>query len=165
LLLLLAAAIGSGCKTDASGPAFSPAPEPSPDRGRVYIYRADSRGSRSSIRVTLNGREVGRFQNGQYETLEVSPGPMRLRASMRGLGWVTWGWNDFAFRVRHGETVFVELSVRLEGQMDPVQSGPRDIEIAGRPTGHANDNVFILRRSYADAMPRLRLSSRIPQPE
>ena len=59
----------------------------------------------------------------------------------------------------------LKLSIRLQGEMEPVQRGPRDAEIAGRPTGQASDNVFIVQRGPAEAMQQLRFSNRIPQAE
>ena len=78
----------------------------------LYLYRADDRGSLATVRVTLDGRLVGSLQNREYETIELHAGTHHLRAGMRGFAFLAWGWNDHRFRVKPGETVYLEISVR-----------------------------------------------------
>jgi len=154
-----------GCAQAPSGPRFEWAPPPPPNRGRVYVYRSDPRPSMSAVRVTVNGQEIGRFRDREYATMELAAGSHRLNAGMRSLAFVAWGWNEHTFRVRPGETRFIELSVRLEERGVPGPGYSRDLEIAGRPEGAASENVFILDRPQADAeaiLPTTRLIATPP---
>ena len=150
-----------GCASAATGPAFEWAAEPPANRGRVYIFRADPRPSLSTVRVRVNGLEVGRFRDREYETLELAAGSHRLRAGMRGFAFVAWGWNEFVFRVRPGETRYIELSVRLDERSGPTVTPPREAQIGGRAEGHASENVFILQSTRGQAAPALAATTRL----
>ena len=152
LLLLI-----SGCAKQPAGPAFELAAAPPSHRARLYLYRMDGRSSLSRIRVTVDGREVGTFQDGEYETLELSAGSHHLRAGLRSLGGISWGWNEQKIRFKPGETVFVEISVRLT----QIASGGRDLEIAGRASGGASENVYLQRRPEKEATGRIEVTTRL----
>lgn len=158
LLLILALA---ACPQTPRGPGFVVAPAPSKHRARLYIYRADPRSSLSEIRVTLDGLEVGLFRDAEYETMEVAAGSHNLRAGLRSLGFVAWGWNTQRIRLTPGETVYIELSVRLTER--PTPSG-QETRIAGRESGAASENVFIQRRGEPTARKIIRTTTRLPTP-
>jgi hypothetical protein len=124
----------------------------------VYIYRTDERASLASVRITIDGLELARFRNSEYETLELPAGRHHLQAGMRGFGLVAWGWNNHRFRLRPGETVYLKISVRLTERMAP---GASSIEIAGRPSGVASENVFITPRSATEALRDLEVTTRL----
>ena len=154
--------LAAGCAKSPHGPPFEPAPPPPDHRGRVYLYRADVRGSLASVRITIDGLEVGRFRNLEYETLELPAGTHHLRAGLRGFGLLAWGWNDHRFRLKPGETAYLEISVRLTARPAPDAPG---LEIPGRQSGAASENVFILRVSAEEALSDLALTTRLPRPE
>ncbi len=140
-----------------TGPPFEPAPPSSPDRGRVYLYRLDERESLASVRVALDGKSIGRFRDHEYTTLELPPGPHRLRVGLRGFGWLAWGWNEHRFRLAPGETLYIKLAVRLSARTVP-QS--RELEIAGREPGTASENVFIILPTEREALTDLAATTR-----
>ena len=143
-----------GCSGNAPvGPAFERAATPATHRARLYVYRADPRASLSRIRLEFDGREVGALGNREYETIEVAPGPHRLRAGLRGAAFLAWGWNEQPIRLTPGETVYVRLTVRLSDHAAP-QTG-RAVDIAGRTSGVASENVFIERVGEARALEEL----------
>jgi hypothetical protein len=148
----------SGCPKAPLGPPFAPAPLPPDHRARIYIYRLDDRGSLATVRITLDGLDVGRFRNREYETLELPAGTHHLRAGMRGFGLLAWGWNEQRVRMRPGETVYLKVSVRLEAQSAPVA---REVEIAGRESGAASENVFIIPRAAGEALSELAVTTRL----
>ena len=131
------------------------------DRGRVYLYRIDERGSLASVRVTLDGLPIGRFRNREYATLELPTGPHRLRAGLRGFGFLAWGWNEYRFSLAPGETRYLQLSVRLDARTVP---DSREVEIAGRQQGGASENVFIVVRPEREALPELATTTRLERP-
>lgn len=163
LYLLVLACVTSACAKSPLGPPFQPAPSPGDHRARLYIYRSDQPGSLASVRITVDGLEIGRFRNDQYETLELPTGEHHLRAGMRGFGLLAWGWNKHRFRLGPGETLYLKLSVRLTEH--PAAPPARDLEIAGRPSGAASENVFILRVSAEEALSDLMLTTRLPRPK
>lgn len=55
--------------------------------------------------------------------------------------------------MRAGETVYLEISVRMSAQ--PMPGPGQDVEIQGRTSGSASENVFIQRRPAVDALPIL----------
>jgi hypothetical protein len=114
------------------------------------------------VRASIDGLEIGRFHDREYETLELPAGSHRLRAGMRGFAFLAWGWNEHVFRLKPGETVFLELSVRLDETGASVTPAPRELEIAGRPEASANENVFILQSPRAEAEARLPGTTRLP---
>jgi len=154
-----------GCATASPGPAFEWAAEPPSHRGRVYLYRADTRTSLATVKASINGRDIGTYRDGEYETFEISAGGHRLRASMRGVGFFNLGWNEHTFRVKPGETVFLHLEVRIDGGAQPPLEGPRALEIGGRSDNSISENVFIGERSRADATPDLEASTRLSDPD
>ncbi len=158
--LLILACMATACAKPPAGPAFEPAPPPPDHRGRLYVYRSDQPGSLASVRITIDGLEVGRFRNNEYETLELSTGQHHLRAGMRGFGLLAWGWNSHRFRLGPGESVYLKISVRLNEHSTP---GTRDLEIAGRASGAASENVFILRQSAEEALADLITTTRLPR--
>jgi hypothetical protein len=157
--VLMVAVLTGACASAPKGPPFKPAPPPPENRTRVYIYRIDDRPSLATVRVTIDGQSLGVLRNFEYETIELPAGSHHLRAGMRGFAWMAWGWNEHRFRAQAGETIYLELSVRLAEQ--PV-TGTRQLEIAGREGGGASENVFILRQSEAEARARLLQTTRLP---
>lgn len=155
LWALLASALGSGCASEPTGPDFRWAPEPPPNRGRVYVYRSDPRSTLSVVRVRLDGIAVGELRDGEYETIELAAGRHRLRVGMRSYSFLAWGWNEHEFQLEPGETVFLKIAVRLEDQGRGLTPPPRELEIGGRPEGYASKNVFILRSPRAEAQEEL----------
>lgn len=153
LLLLLTA-----CTKAPAGPPFTRAADPPEHRGRLYLYRTDERSSASRVRIEVNGLEIGTFRDREYETLELPAGTHHVRAGMRSLGLVAWGWNDQRIRLKPGETVFVEISVRLMARETP---GGRGLEIAGRPEASASENVFLQQRAASEALSRIAATTRL----
>jgi hypothetical protein len=150
--------MASGCARAPLGPPFDRAPLPPEHRARIYLYRTDDRSSLATVRVTIDGQEVGRFRDHEYETLELAAGQHHLRAGMRGFGFIAWGWNEQTIHIRPGETVYFMISVRLAAQST---STAREIDIAGRPSGAASENVFVLPRSAAEALSDLDTTTRL----
>ena len=130
----------SACASAPLGPPFERAPFPPESRARLYLFRIDERPSLSTVRVTVDGREIGSFRNGEYETVELSAGSHNVRAGLRSIALVAWGWNEQRIRFAPGETLYVQLSVRLTEREQPAAAG---LEIAGRPSGAASENVYI----------------------
>jgi hypothetical protein len=147
-----------GCARAPAGPAFEAAIAPPPHRGRLYLYRADSRNSFSRVRVTVGGLQVGRFRDAEYETLELPAGLHKIRAGLRSLAGVAWGWNEQVIHLKPGESAFVEISVRLT---ERPQTGGRSLDIAGRTGGVASENVYLQRRSEKEALARIQLTTRL----
>jgi hypothetical protein len=158
--LLLTLLLGSACATAPLGPPFSLAPAPAENRARVYLYRSDPHASLSTVRVTIDGREIGELRNDEYETLEVSAGSHHLRAGVRSIVLVAWGWNEQRVRLEPGETLFVELSVRLTEREQPATPG---LEIAGRASGAASENVYLQIQPEKEALAALDTMTRRPR--
>lgn len=151
LLVLIALASFSGCaKPPTPGPAFAAAPEPAPGHARIYIFRVDPQHSMSRVEIGLDGDKRGHLGNDEYVTFEVAPGPHRLDFRQRGLAFASWGWNHQHLVAKPGETVYLEISVRISAQ--PMPSSGGDLEIPGRSGGAASENVFIQQRTQADAI-------------
>ena len=150
--------VAGACAKPPAGPPFELAPPPAENRARIYLFRSDPRPSRSTVRVTIDGREFGTFRNAEYETLELAPGSHQLRAGMRSLAFVAWGSNEQRLRLRPGETIFVQLSVRLTERPQP---GGRELEIPGRTSGAASENVFLQIRPEQAALEQLRATTRL----
>jgi len=159
--LALLALLVLGCASAPAGPPFRWAPDPPPNRGRVYVYRADPRTSLSTVAIKIDGLEIGRFRDRTYETLELPSGSHRLHAGMRGFAFASWGWNEHVFQLRPGDTVFIEISVRLDDPSASNTPPPRDLEIAGRPEGYGSENVFILQNSRPTAEAALATTTRL----
>lgn len=152
MLLLALASIGwAGCAREPTGPTFSWAPPPLPERGRIYVYRSDPRSSGSTVSARLDGQDLGHFRDGEYDTLEIPAGLHRLQVRMRGLAFLSWGWNTHQFRVQPGETVYLGISVRLEERGDRFTPPPPEIEVSGWPEDYASKNVFIQQRPRTKA--------------
>jgi hypothetical protein len=165
LLIALLLADLSGCAGYTTGPAFSIAPAPPANRGRVYIYRADGRNSGAVVKTTINGQEVGTFRDHEYETFEISAGAHRLSAGMRGFAYFRLGWNEHTFRVRPGETVFIQLEMRVDVRGDDVLGRPRELEIGGRPDQQVTENIFIIERPREQALELLARTTRLSRGE
>ncbi len=148
----------SACASAPLGPPFERAPFPPESRARLYLFRVDDRPSLSTVRVTLDGREIGSFRNREYETLELSAGSHHLRAGMRSIALVAWGWNEQRIRFSPGETLFVQLSVRLTEREQPAAAG---LEIAGRGSGAASENVYIQIQPERDALAMIEGTTRL----
>lgn len=161
LLATLSFGFSSGCAKSPSGPAFVRASAPPSHRARLYVYRADERSSGSRVRITLDGRDLAALANGEYETLEVSSGPHRLRAGVRSALWVAWGWNEQSITFEPGETLFLEVSVRLTAREQP---GGRSIDIAGRQSGAASENVYLKQVGREAAIEALSATTRASDP-
>ena len=155
---LVAVVVLGGCAQAPIGPAFKEAAAPPETRARIYIFREDPRPSFSSVRLTLDGREVGTFRNGEYETFELSAGSHHLRAGVRSIGLIAWGWNEQRIRVEPGESVYVQLSVRLTERPQP---GGRELEIAGRTGGAVSENVYLQIRPHREAISQLAVTTRL----
>jgi len=158
--LLFFALLGFSCARPSAGPPFQPPAAPTDYRSRLVLYRTDQRDSLATVTVTIDGRELGRFRNREYETTLLTPGTHILRAGLRGFGFVSWGWNTHRFRVSAGETTYLEISVRLDARNAP---DTRDLEIAGRQEGAASENVFIVPKSAHAALDDLRSTTRLTQ--
>lgn len=154
LTLTLISSLTVGCASDpVTGPVFvaeTTAPE---GHARVFVFRIDPQHSLSSVDLALDERSVGRLRNREYVRFDLLPGPHRLDFRQRGLAFASWGWNRQLLRVKAGETIYLEISVRMSAQ--PMPGSGQDLEIQGRPSGAASENVFIQRRSEADALPIL----------
>jgi hypothetical protein len=160
--LFVLALIAAGCAKAPLGPPFEKAPPPPDHRGRLYVYRSDQPGSLASIRITVNGLEIGRFRNNEYETIELPTGSHHLRAGLRGFGLLAWGWNSHRFLLAPGETAYLEISVRLAEHGPPAA---RDSEIPGRSSsGAVSENVFIIRQSAETALSDLETTTRLARP-
>jgi len=153
-LVLLAV---TGCASPPAGPRFLRAEAPNASRARLYIYRGDVRSSLSQLRVSVDGRPIGLFRDGEYDTLELSPGRHTLRVGLRGFGFVAWGWNEQQVTIDPGKTVFVKLSVRLTERAQP---GGRDLEIAGRTSGAVSENVYLQQQGETEALRALASTTR-----
>ncbi len=148
----------SACASPPAGPFFALASEPPENRARIYLFRADDRPSLSRVRITIDGRDIGTFRNGEYETLEVSAGSHHLRAGLRSIALVAWGWNDQRIRLEPGKTIFIQLSVRLSERALP---GGRDLEIAGRAGGAVSENVYLQIQPKSKALARIGVTTRL----
>jgi len=148
----------SGCARAPLGPPFERAPLPPESRARLYLFRVDERPSLATVRVTVDGREIGSFRNGEYETLELSAGSHHVRAGMRSIALVAWGWNEQRIRFAPGETLFVHLSVRLTEREQPAAAG---LEIAGRQSGSASENVYIQIQPEREALSMIEGTTRL----
>lgn len=162
-LLLLTGLLATGlfacAAAPAPGPAFTPAAPPAPGHARIYLYRIDPHRSLSTVELALDGRERGALRAGEYATFELAAGAHALALRQRGFGFTSWGWNRMALRLEPGETVYIEVSVRVAEQSSPAGSG-RDLEIAGRDRGAAQENVFVQRRSESQGRERIAASTR-----
>ena len=67
------------------------------------------------------------------------------------------GWNEQRVFVEAGNITFVQLFVRLT---DRPQPGGRDLDIAGRQSGTASENVYLQIQPEHDAIQRLRETTR-----
>jgi hypothetical protein len=141
------------CAAPAPGPAFAPAAPPAPGHARLYLYRIDPHRSLSTVELALDGRKRGHLRAGEYASFELTTGDHELELRQRGLGFTSWGWNRMALRLEPGETVYLEVSVRVAAQ--PTPGSGRDLEIAGRDRGVAQENVFVQRRSESQARDRI----------
>lgn len=160
--VLVVGGFGLACATrPPPGPPFAAAPAPALGRARLYVYRVDPQPSLSTVELSIDGRARGRLGHGEYTTFEVSAGSHRLDLRQRGLAFASWGWNRQPIRAGSGETIYLEVSVRLHaqpsGQNAPqsVQGSGRDLEIGGRPSGAASENVFLQHRAESDALSAL----------
>lgn len=158
LVLGLLLALGLGCARPPEGPAFTPADAPNENRSRVYLYRVDPRASLANVDIKIDGREIGRFRNSEYETIEIAAGPHHLKAQMRGLAFVSLGWNEHRFRAPPGKPIYIEVSVRLAAR--DVPNSP-SLEIAGRSSAGGSENVFLIERGATEALDRMRATTRI----
>lgn len=144
----------TGCASDpAKGPAFVAATEPPEGHASVFVFRVDPQHSLSTVDLALDERDAGRLRNHEYVRFDLTPGIHRLDFRQRGLAFASWGWNRQQLRVRAGETVYLEISVRMSAQ--PMPGPGQDVEIQGRTSGSASENVFIQRRPAVDALPIL----------
>ncbi|MFK7897838.1 MAG: hypothetical protein AB8G23_18530 [Myxococcota bacterium] len=162
VLALVLLCIQLGCASPPAGPAFVAAAAPPDHRTRVYIYRADPRASLARVDIEIDGRPIGRFQNNEYESIELAAGPHLLKARMRGLAFVSMGWNQHPFRALPGDSVYIEVSVRLDARTIPASPS---LEIAGRSSAGGSENVFLIERGETEAREHLRGTTRIIPPE
>lgn len=115
------------------------------------------------VKISIDGREIGTFRNGEYETLEVAPGAHRVRAGMRGLAFITMGWNEHGLDVKPGEVVYLQIQIRVDSQEGSPLGTPSGLEIGGRSDHRVSENVFLIERSRAEAIGDLQASTRIVQ--
>jgi hypothetical protein len=146
-----------GCAGTPLGPPFHVPEDPPRHRARLILYRADGQASLASVQITIDGRDLGRLRNHEYEMILLDPGSHLIRAGLRGFAFLAWGWNTHRIRLKPGETSYLEVSARLSATAAPAT---RELEIGGRPSGTASENVFLIRRSAADARPRLEKTTR-----
>jgi len=156
-LALLLCFVAAGCATPPSGPRFLRAEPPDAGRARLYLYRADVRSSRSQLRISIDGRELGILRDGEYDTLELSPGRHSVRVGLRSLGFVAWGWNEQQITIDPGKTAFLKLSVRLTERAQPAG---RNLEIAGRTGGAVSENVYLQQQGESEALRALASTTR-----
>ena len=131
VLALLSTCLLAACATaPPAGPPFTPAPEPGPGRARLYVFRIDPQHSLSKVEIAIDGQPEGRLRNGEYATFELAAGSHRLDFRQRGLAFASWGWNRQRIRADSGETIYLEISVRMSAQ--PMAGSGRDLQIAGR---------------------------------
>ncbi len=142
---LLAACAGA----PPAGPSFTAAPEPGLGRARLYVFRIDPQHSLSKVEIAIDEQPEGRLRNGEYASFELAAGSHRLDFRQRGLAFASWGWNSQQIRAVAGETTYLEISVRMSAQ--PTAGSGRDLEIPGRDSGSASENVFIQHRSESAA--------------
>ncbi|MEZ4332030.1 MAG: DUF2846 domain-containing protein [Myxococcota bacterium] len=151
---ILALGLLAGCASDpATGPAFVAATQPPEGHARVFVFRIDPQHSLSNVDLALDERDAGRLRNREYVAFDLLPGIHRLDFRQRGLAFASWGWNRQQLRLHAGETVYLEISVRMSAQ--PLPGAGQDLEIQGRTSGSASENVFIQRRTEVDALPIL----------
>lgn len=155
---IVACILLGACAPRATGPAFRNAVPPAEDRARLYLYRVDPRPSISPVRVRIDGRPVGVLHNGEYETVLLAPGSHRIEAGVRSVAFVAWGWNDQRLHIEPGETAYLRLAVRVDEREPPPA---RALEIAGRPSGAASENVFLQPRGEAAALQDLAGTTRV----
>ena len=151
--LLCVAGLGGCAQTPNPGPAFEAAPVPAEGRSRLYVYRLDPQRSLSSVEIALDGRSVGELRHGEYATFDLTAAPHRVDFRQRGLAFVSWGWNRQTIRPKSGETIYLEVSVRMSER--PMPDTGRDLEIGGRGGGATSENVFLQHRGAAEALDRL----------
>lgn len=145
-------AIVAGCAGEGpSGPPFEAAAEPSPGHVRLYVFRIDPQHSLSTVELSIDRRKRGRLRNGEYATFELPAGVHRVDVRQRGFAFASWGWNGTTIRAKDGETVYLEVSVRISGQGLPAGSG-HDLEIGGRGSGSASENVFLQRHGDREGL-------------
>lgn len=150
LVLLLAAGLAPACASaPPAGPPFAAAPGPGAGRARLYVFRIDPQPSYATVELAIDGQPEGRLRHGEYATFELAAGIHRLDFRQRGLAFSSWGWNRQRLQARSGETIYLEISVRLAAR--PVPGSGRDLEIGGRESGAASENVFLRHRTEADA--------------
>lgn len=153
-LLAVVLLFASACTTTPTpGPGFLAAPEPEPGHARLYVFRVDPQHSLSTVEVAVDRRSQGRLRNGEYLTLVLDAGSHRVDFRQRGLAFASWGWNGQTIRARAGETIYLEVSVRISAQ--PAPGSGRDLEIAGRGSGSASENVFVQHRTRDVALEHL----------
>ena len=81
LLSFLSAVLISGCAT---GPIFSPATPPAPDKALIYIYRMSKlSGVLVPMDLEINGQERRTLPNYSYTSEYVSPGHLVLSGATR----------------------------------------------------------------------------------
>ena len=131
--------------------------DPPSHRARLIMYRMDRQASLASVRITVDGRELGELRNHEYETILLGPGSHVIRAALRGFAFFAWGWNSHQVRLTRGETSYLEISVRLSAGNAPLS---RELEIGGRTSGTASENVFIVPNSAKSALPKLERTTR-----
>ena len=149
-LALLSACLLAGCATPPSaGPPFTAAAEPGLGRARLYVFRIDPQHSLSTVEISIDEHSEGRLRNGEYATFELAAGSHRVNFRQRGLAFASWGWNRQQIRAVAGETIYLEISVRMSAQ--PTPGTGRDLEIPGRDSGAASENVFIQHHSESAA--------------
>ena len=158
----LATMILVGCVPRPTGPPFAAAPDPAPDRARLYVYRMDPRASVSPVRLQVDGQPVGTLADGEHAAIELTPGVHRLQAGVRSVTFVAWGWNDLQLHVAPGETAYLKISVRLT---ERAQHAGRALDIAGRPGGAVSENVYLQPLGEAEALRDLADTTRFePRP-
>lgn len=156
------AAILVACSTHPMGLPFTEALPPGPEHARIYVYRLDPLVSVSPIRLTVDGRPFGVLRHGEYERIDLPPGLHDIKAGIRSVAFVTWGWNDVRLHVGPGETAYLKISARLTERSQPAG---RALDIAGRTSGAVSENVFLQPMGASEARADLAGTTRmVPSP-
>lgn len=132
------------------GPLFTPAPEPRPSDSLLYVYRVDDIGSRSAVKIMIDGRSSGDLRNGEYRWYHLPPGIHTLKTRFVSPLNLGGGWNTLEFETVAGQPSYMKM-----------WAGYHQVE---RAPGRAGDtygvNLFSSPRSGRTALPEIQDCSR-----
>ena len=157
LVCVLALLGASGCIHDPTvGPLYTGAAPPLPGAARVFLYRIDPHHSFSTVEIRFDNEQPLQILDEEYITAELEEGTHEIAFRLRRrLGWPSGSWRKQRIRAKDGETIFFEIAVGVTEQQTP--SG-RDLEIAGRATGTAGENVSVRIKSESEALELIRMT-------